>query len=357
MSYSRRRKVLLRVIVGALAVSVTVAGYLLFRPIVPRGGGATATTVSAPLAPAANDQVRGVAAATGADSVLVLQNGQIRYASGETGHLASVASVRKSVIAVLIGIAVDRGMIDPDRSLADLGIDETKTPLSQVEKSATVRDLLGSRSGVYLESGAETDLMRARRPERGTHPPGSYFYYNNWDFNTLGAIFEAETGVRIGDALHDWIGAPLNLQDFLPEHVTYAHDSVSRYRTWRLYLTPRDLARIGDLVASWGRVGERQVVSRSWIEEMLVPRSQTPDGDAYGYLWWIDQSRGIAYGSGWGGQFVMVSRECGLTVAVTNSTGDNGAEFLVFSEFGDRVSRAEAMSIYDTVARVVSCKQ
>jgi hypothetical protein len=46
-----------------------------------------------------------------------------------------------------------------------------------------------SRSGVYHEAAAEAQVMINTRPDRGSHTHGTFFYYNNWDFNVLGTIF------------------------------------------------------------------------------------------------------------------------------------------------------------------------
>ena len=74
-------------------------------------------------------------------------------------------------------------------TLAELGIDDNEPSLTDVEKRATVRDLLTARSGVYHPALYETPGMAAMRPLRGSHLPGTHWYYNNWDFNALGTIY------------------------------------------------------------------------------------------------------------------------------------------------------------------------
>lgn len=56
--------------------------------------------------------------------------------------------------------------------------------------------------------------MIDRKPARGSFGPGEEFYYNNWDFNVLGTIFETETGIALGVAFNQWIAQPLGMQDF-----------------------------------------------------------------------------------------------------------------------------------------------
>ena len=97
-------------------------------------------------------------------------------------------------MSALIGIAVGHGQIALDATVGGLGIDDNPPPLTVEEKQATVRDLLEARSGVYHGANYETPDMAARRPPRGTHPHGTFWYYNNWDFNALGAIYEHAVG-------------------------------------------------------------------------------------------------------------------------------------------------------------------
>jgi len=59
-----------------------------------------------------------------------------------------------------------------------------------------VRMLLEARSGVYHAALYETPAMAKQRPARGSHEPGTFWYYNNWDFNALGTIYEHATGNR-----------------------------------------------------------------------------------------------------------------------------------------------------------------
>ncbi len=79
----------------------------------------------------------------------------------------------------------------------ELGIDDVAPGLTPAEKKATVADLLASRSSVYHPALGEVATMKQVRPRPGSHPPGTFWYYNNRDFNALGTIFEQETGTRI----------------------------------------------------------------------------------------------------------------------------------------------------------------
>ena len=81
-----------------------------------------------------------------------------------------------------------------------------------VEEGATLRNLLMARSGVYLPSGNEE--LTVLSPRRGSYSPGTYFQYQNWDFNAAGAAFEKLTGRDIFDALETDLARPIGMQDF-----------------------------------------------------------------------------------------------------------------------------------------------
>ena len=69
-----------------------------------------------------------------------------------------------------------------------------------------------SRSGIYLPTGS-WDEEKTRLP-RGSHYPGTYWFYNNWDFDAAGIAFERITHKDIFDALRDDLAIPLRFQDF-----------------------------------------------------------------------------------------------------------------------------------------------
>jgi CubicO group peptidase (beta-lactamase class C family) len=282
-----------------------------------------------------------LAGMTGIDALMVVDGGALRLDWGATAQPMHVASVRKSVIAVLFGIALARGQVDLHATLADLGIDESRTPLTAEERRATLGDLLASRSGIYLPAGGESADTAALRPPRGSAPPGTRFWYNNWDFNVLGTILERQTGRPLGETLQDWLATPLGMQDFAPHHVVWTDDSASDYPTWRIWMSARDLARIGVLVAQDGAWEGRQIVPADWIATMLTPRSRATEGDDaplrfrdYGYLWWIDTPTGEVAAAGNGGQFLVVDPATDLVLVSLRQNGATPLGYVWTGWFG-----------------------
>ena len=134
-------------------------------------------------------------------AVVIVQHGKVVAEWGDTTKPTELASIRKSLLNALIGIAVADHRINLDSTLGELGIDDNPPALTEVEKGATVRQLLEARSGVYHSALYEEPRMARMRPPRGSHPPGTFWYYNNWDFNALGTIYEHATGSGIFEAL------------------------------------------------------------------------------------------------------------------------------------------------------------
>ena len=89
--------------------------------------------------------------------------------AGEVSETSRIASIRKSFLSALIGIAVDDGRMRLDKTVGVLGIDDY-LPLTTLEKTATLQNLIEARSGIYLPTAAETPAMRAARPPRGSTP-------------------------------------------------------------------------------------------------------------------------------------------------------------------------------------------
>jgi CubicO group peptidase (beta-lactamase class C family) len=225
-------------------------------------------------------------------AVMIVQGGQVVDQWGDVDKKIDAYSVRKSMLSALYGIYSSEGIIDINQSLEQLGIDDSPDPLTRDEKQARVVDLLRARSGVYHLVDFETESMTNNRPPRGSHPPGTFWYYNNWDFNVLGTIFEKKTGLKIGDAFYQRIARPIGMQDFQPGDVFYFGGPASIHPTYHFELTARDLARFGLLYLRHGRWNDKQIVPEAWVEksshasEMI--KSNGADAGGYEYLWWVD---------------------------------------------------------------------
>ncbi|MBW7968836.1 serine hydrolase [Bradyrhizobium sp. BR 10289] len=247
-------------------------------------------------------------------AIMVVQNGLVVAASGDVSRKVNVRSVRKSFLSALYGLAIDRGQINIDSTLAQLGIDDIAPSLTADEQHATVRQLLMARSGVYHPAAYETSEQKSTRPPRGAHSPGTFWYYNNWDFNALGAIYEKATSSNVFDSFEKLIARPIGMQDFSAHDGTFVGDASSLYRAYVFSMSARDLARFGLLFLNKGRWNDVSVVPSRWTAESTKAYSETDRNDrGYGYLWWtLDAGawgKDAIFASGYGGQLIVIVPE------------------------------------------------
>jgi CubicO group peptidase (beta-lactamase class C family) len=129
-----------------------------------------------------------------------------------------------------------------------------------VEKQARVIDLLKARSGIYHAALYETPAMKAKKPARGSHPPRSFWSYNNWDFNALGTIYESATHDSIYRSFDERIARPIGMEDYRFGDQEYVTGPDSIHRAYPFRMTARDMARFGLLYLRDGRWRDQQVV-------------------------------------------------------------------------------------------------
>lgn len=223
-------------------------------------------------------------------AVIVIFEGKVLIAWGsyDTNYLTH--STRKSFMSAIYGIYVDRGIIDLNKTLAELGIDD-EPPLTENEKKAKIIHLLQARSGVYHTAAAETQSMHDYKPERGTYEAGEFWCYNNWDFNVLATIFDQETDTTFFQALYQDLNLKIGMEDYVPEVNQYSYQlDRSIHPAYGFQISARDAARFGLLYLQNGVWNNEQIISASWIRESTAPLSDSGvyiAGTYYGYMWWI----------------------------------------------------------------------
>ena len=234
------------------------------------------------------DEALALAGELRSSGVVILHNGRIlaerywdaprdpayrRMVTGydDDGHsIEDVASVQKSVVAVLTGMAQSRGFLsihDSVGSYLDSGWSQATV---EQEREITIRHLLS------MTSGLDTEFRYAAEA-------GTTWLYNTPVYHSLMQVIEAATGLERNALTVDWIGSPLGLENtsWTPRPWADSANSVG------LSTTARELARFGLMVQSGGMWGDQVVMDDpEFIEAMLSP-SQTLNS-AYGYLWWIN---------------------------------------------------------------------
>jgi CubicO group peptidase (beta-lactamase class C family) len=243
-----------------------------------------------------------------------------------------IHSATKSVTSTLIGIAIDRGLIrSVQEKVLSFFPDLDTAGLDPRKRDWTIEQFLTMRSGFdWDETADHTSLFTSsvnwlhtalKLPLR--YAPGERFLYATPNSNVLSGILTRSSGMSTYEFAEKYLLEPLRIsvRDWLtdPQGI-YAGGSGSRY-------TARDLARLGQLYLKNGMVDGKQIVSKAWIQQTLVPRNQQPLvwGDFtsvnYGYQWWNNYSAqdSLFMAAGFAGQFVFVVPARNMVIVVTGN--------------------------------------
>jgi len=275
---------------------------------------------------------------TGGEAMMIIVDGYVIADWGKTNVPFDGRSLRKGFMHALLGPQIAKGTIHLESSMGDLNIQD-KEPLSGLEKTSKVKHLMKSASGVYLKANYESKENANKRPERDSHEPGEFFYYNNWDYNVLGTILENAMQEKIPDAFEKQIASRLNMQDYSVENVEYSFFGKNSKHPAVLFETSaRDDARFGLLYLRDGKWKNEQIVPKEWID--MSTKTQIETGDYwyynYGYLWWTTANGGFLI-TGNGGQYVYVNPKEKLVVVFRSDPGPIYKKWL-----GLRVSKRES---------------
>lgn len=193
------------------------------------------------------------------------------YGTTATGALLEdVASQQKSFIAILIAVAVDKGLLDLDAPVASIiGAGWTSAP--ETEPRITVRHLLEMNSGLTEQLAADAE-------------PGETFFYNTPAYAFLKPVLETITGKSLETLTAEWLTEPASMADTAWRQRPAAFANVGN--PTGLVTTPRDIAIMGHLILDKGLAADgTRIVSETQLAEMLAPTSTNP---AYAQLWWLN---------------------------------------------------------------------
>jgi CubicO group peptidase (beta-lactamase class C family) len=288
-------------------------------------------------------------------SLLVFRNGKLVAESymkddGDRTNLRHFWSCTKQVVGILTGIAIDQGYIS---SVNETISDDLPYVSQHPEKSQiTIEHLLMMKSGInYNNDGPSGQSMTLLReiPSNSLEyilsldmhaTPGTEFLYKDGDPHIMSAIIQQKTGKTARDwakeVLFDEIGITRLQWTTYKDGITHGG--------YGILTTPRELAKIGQLVLNGGVWDGRTIVSSAWIDEMTS--SKVPAGETqvtnitFGYFWWKDITRNVDIMWGHGGQYIFINRNKNLIVVMM-------CEPLTTGEFV--VPVYDGLSIYDRI--------
>lgn len=269
-------------------------------------------------------------------ALLVVRDGQLVFEHYRQGYgpddLHNVASVTKSVLATLIGIALADGTVKSlDQKAVALLPPAALPPADPRFADVTVRQLLTMTSGLHRRGPGGVSSAALTLRQQLTAAPGSAFNYNSSANHLLSVILTQQTGAPARQYAERTLFAPLGITGYN----WFGDDDGHSYGSHDLYLKPRDMAKIGQLYLQGGLWQGRRILPAGYAADAvskLVPtgRADAPD---YGYLWWPTHALGNtpAYSAaGFGGQYIFVVPTQSLVVVALSDqdTGGSGAGFI-----------------------------
>jgi CubicO group peptidase (beta-lactamase class C family) len=241
--------------------------------------------------------------------------------------LANVKSASKSIIAILIGIALERKLIpDIEQPIATYFPELRRDPDPR-KLAITVEDLLTMRSGLASTSGENygpwvksPNWVRFALRQPMVSEPGTGMQYSTGTSHLLSAILTRVSRTSTWQFAQDALFTPLGLR-----LARWARDPQGIYFGGNeMLMTPRQMLAIGELYLDRGRFKGRQIVPAAWVDTSCVPRTTSVwDSDRqYGYGWWVQRfgSHSACFAWGFGGQYIFVFRELDLVIVATSST-------------------------------------
>ena len=262
-------------------------------------------------------------------ALLIHQNGEQVlsevFRGPPMGTAVPIKSVSKTVVAALTGAALDRGEIPSlDATIEDLAPDLIPGGADPRVARITVAHLVTMQAGLERTSGgnyggwiASANWVADALSRPFVAEPGARMLYSTGSFHILGAVLAEVGGQSLLSLARDRLGDPLGID--IP---AWTRDPQGRYLGGNeMALSLPAMVRFGELYRQGGQWDGRQVLSATWCEASLAPRTRSPfSGLGYGYGWFLGRSEGTAFAlaRGYGGQIILIAPTLGLTMALTS---------------------------------------
>lgn len=265
-------------------------------------------------------------------SLLIVRHGRL-VAEGysrdprDRDRLHAIQSATKSITSLLVGIARDEGLVP-----------SLETPLYELlpedfdgdvrKRAITIRDVLTQRTGLEFDNDQDTapfvhssgSSVRNVLQRSLTFEPGTAFYYHDGNPQLAAGLLRKVTGLSPEAYAQARLFSPLGIRDYRWER----HRDGLNFGAFGLWLRPRDMARIGQLMLQGGLWEGQPVVSADWIKTS----TRIYANGNYGLYWWINEENRIYRAVGDGEQIIFVDEPDDLVIVLT---GDPGSKSWVLS--------------------------
>jgi len=263
-------------------------------------------------------------------SLLVVRRGERLLESYFHGASArrtgNIKSASKSVISALVGIAIERGLIESvDTPISEFFPELLRPDADPGKRAITVEDLLTMRAGLESTSSRNygawvhsRSWVRYALNQPLLNPPGSRMTYSTGNTHLLSAILTKASGGSTWKLASEALAKPLGFELARwprdPEGIYFGGNDME--------MTPRQMAAFGELYVNRGRAGDSQIIPGEWVDASFTPVTRSRrSGRLYGYGWWMRTLAGrrVHFAWGFGGQFIFVVPDLELVVVTTSS--------------------------------------
>jgi CubicO group peptidase (beta-lactamase class C family) len=263
------------------------------------------------------------------DSVSIIRNGylvfDVYFYPFSKGLRHNIYSCTKSIMSILIGIAIDKGYIKSvHQPIIDFFPDKKIDHLDDNKRSITLEHLLKMASGLecrdsYLyewkglkEMKESDDWARHVLSLPMDSTPGEKFEYCNGVSYLLSAIISTTTKMKTIDFAKKNLFTPLGISEIVwktsPDGIDVGYGE--------MWLSPHDMAKIGWLCINKGEWDKRQIVSSAWVGISTHGHIESRPAPYYGYHWWVNDA-GMYAAVGFHGQYILVADEMNMVIVFT----------------------------------------
>jgi CubicO group peptidase (beta-lactamase class C family) len=291
--------------------------------------------------------------------IVVQKNGRLAYENYFNGYDAAdavhVASVTKSIFSALIGIAIDKGFLSSiDSNVLTFFPEYAVLPGEETIQKITVRHLLTMTAPYKYETEPYEHFFESQNPIRdaldllgGTKPVGAFHYAAIGGPQILAGILARTTGQSVLSFANDNLFLPLevtvsqNIEMYSKEAYDVAmHNRKTRgwavdgqginTASWGLFLSPIEMAKIGQLYLNGGNWHGTQIIPAAWVAESTREQSRCVQWGnlGYGFLWWY-LGGGCYAAMGDGGNVIYVNPIKDMVVAIAS---------IESADVGDRIA-------------------
>jgi len=263
----------------------------------------------------------------------------------------AIWSCTKQITAILTGIAVDQNLIAINEPISKY-LPQVSNSRYSNKGGITVENLLMMKSGINFNNSGfngETSPLLRQEPSNSLNfilglgmrsTSGTQFHYNDGDPHIVSAVLQEV----VGTTMRNWAKVVLFDKIGINRLQWHTYKDGITFGAFGIFMTPREMAKIGQLILNDGMWGNEQIISNSWINEMTsskVTANEThEDNITFGYYWWQDTFRNVLIMRGQGGQYVFINREKNLIVIITSEPNTQG---------GFQLTHNKGILIYDRI--------